>query len=69
PLAPLAPAEMPVKLPSSSQARLQRSLTRQVSLVTTSDRLQVPPIAHFCQLVRQARPPILPGALSVSSPD
>jgi DNA-binding transcriptional LysR family regulator len=31
----------------------QSSLTRQVVLVTTSDRLKIPPIAHFCQLVRQ----------------
>ncbi|HBB31579.1 MAG TPA: LysR family transcriptional regulator [Cyanobacteria bacterium UBA8803] len=29
------------------------SLTRQVVLVTTQDRLQIPPIQHFCQLVRQ----------------
>jgi DNA-binding transcriptional LysR family regulator len=29
------------------------NLTRQVVMVTTSDRLEVPPIAHFCHLVRQ----------------
>ncbi|MGF1481734.1 MAG: LysR family transcriptional regulator [Cyanophyceae cyanobacterium] len=29
------------------------SLTRQVVLVTTSDRLLIPPIAHFCELVKQ----------------
>jgi DNA-binding transcriptional LysR family regulator len=29
------------------------SLTREVVLVTTSDRLLLPPISHFCQLVRQ----------------
>lgn len=28
-------------------------LRRQVVLVTTSDRLQIPPIKHFCQLVKQ----------------
>jgi DNA-binding transcriptional LysR family regulator len=28
-------------------------LTRQVVLVTTQDRIQIPPIQHFCQLVRQ----------------
>ncbi|MEA5532460.1 LysR family transcriptional regulator [Crocosphaera sp. XPORK-15E] len=28
------------------------NLTRQVVLVTTSDRLTIPPIAHFCNLVR-----------------
>jgi DNA-binding transcriptional LysR family regulator len=33
--------------------RFKSSLTRQVVLVTTSDRLQIPPIAHFCHLVRQ----------------
>jgi DNA-binding transcriptional LysR family regulator len=29
------------------------SLTRQVVLVTTRDRLQIPPIQHFCHLVRE----------------
>jgi DNA-binding transcriptional LysR family regulator len=29
-------------------------LTRQVVLVTTSDRLSIPPIAHFYQLVKQS---------------
>ncbi|MBD2577450.1 LysR family transcriptional regulator [Oscillatoria sp. FACHB-1406] len=29
-------------------------LTRQVVLVTTRDRLQIPPIAHFCELVCQS---------------
>ena len=28
--------------------------TRQVVMVTTSDRLQIPPIAHFCQLVKKS---------------
>lgn len=32
-------------------------LTRQVVLVTTQDRLQIPPIEHFCQLVRQSFQP------------
>lgn len=31
-------------------------LTRQVVLVTTRDRLQIPPIQHFCQMVRQLVP-------------
>lgn len=39
--------------PSLLGIRAQQDLTRQVVLVTTSDRLQIPPIAHFCQLVRQ----------------
>jgi DNA-binding transcriptional LysR family regulator len=32
-------------------------LTRQVVLVTTQDRLQIPPIQHFCQLVCQSFEP------------
>ncbi|HEY9726661.1 MAG TPA: LysR family transcriptional regulator [Chroococcales cyanobacterium] len=32
-------------------------LTRQVVLVTTHDRIQIPPIHHFCQLVRQMGTP------------
>lgn len=32
-------------------------LTRQVVLVTTHDRLQIPPIQYFCQLVRQMATP------------
>lgn len=32
---------------------LNSRLTRQVIMVTTSDRLEIPPIAHFCQLVRK----------------
>jgi DNA-binding transcriptional LysR family regulator len=37
----------------AANGRYKNSLTRQVVLVTTSDRLQIPPIAHFCHLVRQ----------------
>lgn len=33
--------------------KLNERPTRQVVLVTTSDRLQIPPIEHFCRLVRQ----------------
>lgn len=36
-----------------SNQKLSTNLTRQVVLVTTSDRLTIPPIAHFCYLVRQ----------------
>ncbi|MBW4651159.1 MAG: LysR family transcriptional regulator [Kastovskya adunca ATA6-11-RM4] len=32
-------------------------LTRQVVLVTTQDRLQIPPIRHFCQLVKALKIP------------
>ncbi|NMG21588.1 LysR family transcriptional regulator [Brasilonema bromeliae] len=35
------------------------SLTRQVVMVTTQDRLQIPPIKHFWQLVRDNVPPQL----------
>ena len=37
----------------SSSSPLNAGLTRQVVLVTTSDRLEIPPIAYFCQLVKQ----------------
>ena len=41
-----------------------QSLTRQVVLVTSSDRLQIPPIAHFCQLVRQKIPQLLENSFN-----
>lgn len=41
--------------PHLNNGKFSHRLTRQVVLVTTSDRLQIPPIAHFCQLVRQMR--------------
>jgi DNA-binding transcriptional LysR family regulator len=40
------------------------SLTRQVVLVTTHDRIQIPPIQHFCQLVRQLGIPSVNELLS-----
>ncbi|MGK7941135.1 MAG: LysR family transcriptional regulator [Crocosphaera sp.] len=36
-----------------SNQKLPQMLTRQVVLVSTSDRITIPPIAHFCHLVRQ----------------
>ena len=39
------------------------SLMRQVVLVTTQDRIQIPPIEHFCQLVRKQE---LPTANAIS---
>lgn len=39
-------------LNSGNSTGLDLGLTRQVVLVTTRDRLLVPPIQHFCQLVR-----------------
>ncbi len=35
------------------ESMADRQVTRQVVLVTTQDRLYVPPIARFCELVRQ----------------
>ncbi|HEY9742310.1 MAG TPA: LysR family transcriptional regulator [Coleofasciculaceae cyanobacterium] len=44
------------------------SLTRQVVLVTTQDRVQIPPIQHFCQLVRQLEMPNLNDLSSQKPP-
>ncbi|MBD2253663.1 LysR family transcriptional regulator [Nostoc parmelioides] len=41
-------------------------LTRRVVMVTTQDRLQIPPIQHFWQLVRENIPPILERQRSAS---
>ena len=45
-------------LPESSSLAISNNslchnLTRQVVMVTTSDRLSIPPIAHFCKLVKK----------------
>jgi hypothetical protein len=37
------------------------TLTREVVMVTTSDRLLIPPIANFRQLVHEAFAPVLPS--------
>jgi len=47
----------PVLLPSAVAGTGTSELTRQVVLATTQDRLYVPPIAHFCELVRQVSRP------------
>lgn len=44
---------------SSSSTVDGSSLTRQVVMVTTQDRLTIPPIQHFWQLVRASMPPQL----------
>ena len=36
----------------SQEQQLNNLLTRQVVMVTTRDRLMIPPIAHFYQLVK-----------------
>ncbi|MBW4579757.1 MAG: LysR family transcriptional regulator [Tildeniella nuda ZEHNDER 1965/U140] len=41
--------------------------TRQVVLVTTRDRLQIPPIQHFCNLVSDLLPPKIALPLSIAS--
>lgn len=41
--------------------------TRQVVLVTTRDRLQIPPIQHFCNLVSELLPPKIALPLSIGS--
>ncbi|HEY9601669.1 MAG TPA: LysR family transcriptional regulator [Allocoleopsis sp.] len=43
-------------------------LTRQVVLVTTHDRIQIPPIHHFCQLVRQMGTPTAKTLTNQQSP-
>lgn len=42
-------------------------LMRQVVLVTTQDRIQIPPIEHFCQLVRQLEKSKANGMVSQDS--
>ncbi len=62
-------AQVPELQDASGKFKL--NLTRQVVLVTTSDRLHIPPISHFCQLVRQhsntLEPPLTNNAPSLSA--
>jgi DNA-binding transcriptional LysR family regulator len=42
--------------------------TREVAMVTTSDRLQIPPIAYFCQYVRELMVPAsLPPKVAINN--
>ncbi len=41
---------------TGNQSRIDPPLTRQVVLITTRDRLQLPPIQHFCHLATQMLP-------------
>jgi len=55
-------AKLPQSVPTPNNvvgnvSVLEGNLTRQVVLVTTQDRLQIPPIQHFYQLVRQLEMP------------
>jgi len=44
---------------SITDSLTEMGLTRQVVLVTTQDRLQIPPVKHFCKLVRElGKPPV-----------
>ncbi|MGC1247253.1 MAG: LysR family transcriptional regulator [Spirulinaceae cyanobacterium] len=45
--------------PSSNNTKGEYDFTREVVLVTTRDRLQIPPIQKFCELVKKvAQPPV-----------
>ncbi len=57
-LAIRAIANLPTSLPTpnnivSTVSTSDSQLSRQVVLVTTQDRIQIPPIQYFCELVRQ----------------
>ncbi|MEM6612964.1 MAG: LysR family transcriptional regulator [Cyanobacteria bacterium P01_C01_bin.72] len=43
----------PLALNTKGEQGESSVLTRQVVMVTTSDRLMIPPIAHFCNLVKE----------------
>ena len=45
------------KVSAIGQSAIDPTWTREVVMVTTHDRMQIPPIAHFCQLVREFVPP------------
>ncbi|MEC4985705.1 MAG: LysR family transcriptional regulator [Oscillatoria sp. PMC 1068.18] len=49
---------------SHSSSNFEANFSREVALVTTRDRLDIPPIKHFCDLVRQM---IILQAKSMSS--
>ena len=50
----IRPIEHPESLDDSTE-NITSVLTRQVVMVTTSDRLMIPPIAHFYHLVKEMR--------------
>ncbi|GAC1458169.1 MAG: LysR family transcriptional regulator [Chamaesiphon sp.] len=54
----LAVRAIAAKSPSNDSI-IDLSFTRQVVLVTTHDRLQIPPIQHFCRLVQKLEIPPL----------
>jgi DNA-binding transcriptional LysR family regulator len=45
------------KVSAIGQSAIDPTWTREVVLVTTHDRMQIPPIAHFWNLVRECVPP------------
>ncbi|MEM9275781.1 MAG: LysR family transcriptional regulator [Cyanobacteria bacterium P01_F01_bin.143] len=52
----IRPIATPVDLDQTvfEESESHDNLTRQVVMVTTSDRLKIPPIAHFCSLVARS---------------
>lgn len=49
-------AAVPMEDGGIAESLADLGLTRQVVLVTTRDRLEIPPIQHFCQMVRNLVP-------------
>ena len=50
---PIAQSDFSPQIDISESEALESVLTRQVVMVTTSDRLMIPPIAHFYRLVKE----------------
>jgi DNA-binding transcriptional LysR family regulator len=63
----IAPADLLATSSSSAIAPTKEGLIRQVVLVTTVDRLKLPPVAHFCDLVRQMTPQFNAASKPVNS--
>jgi len=59
--------EIPLTPDLTEESIRDLSLTRQVVLVTTRDRLQIPPIQHFCHLVQNLEIPLVDWVLNRSS--
>ena len=51
----IKPIKKPHNYSEDSKTEIDSVLTRQVVMVTTSDRLMIPPIAHFYKLVKDMR--------------
>lgn len=66
-IASLPPSIAAAKNILSDVSSSDSSLIRQVVLVTTQDRLQIPPIEHFCQLVRNLEKPTINATIAPKS--